>query len=130
MDHTSRFMVMTLKTAVCIAAIGCFAGAAPAIAKKVRVVCRPMQGGDTHTATGRRRNGNRRAFVLPVRLKRVTVKRKQRSAATLPQQLRQLGDVHRDPSRLILREQLGGEFAVKKRTPARYALGVAVCRLS
>jgi len=32
-------MVVTLRTAVCVAAIVCFADTAPAIAKKARLVC-------------------------------------------------------------------------------------------
>jgi len=35
---------------------------------------KPAQGMTTNTATGPRRNGNRRGFVLPVRLRRATVK--------------------------------------------------------
>src|SRR5215831_8563229 len=43
---------------------------------------RPMLGMTTNTATGHPRNGNRRDFVLPVRLRRATVKREQRTPAT------------------------------------------------
>ena len=38
-DHSSRFMMMILRTAVCVAAIMCIADTAPAIAKKARLVC-------------------------------------------------------------------------------------------
>jgi hypothetical protein len=43
---------------------------------------RAMQGMTTDTATGRSRNGSRRDFVLPVRLRRATVKLAKRTAAT------------------------------------------------
>jgi hypothetical protein len=38
-DRSSRFMVVILRTAVCVAALMCFADTALAIAKKARLVC-------------------------------------------------------------------------------------------
>src|SRR6516225_12442366 len=38
-DHRFLFMVVTLRSAVCVAAIVCFADTAPAIEKKARLVC-------------------------------------------------------------------------------------------
>jgi hypothetical protein len=38
-DHRFLFMVVTLRTVVCVAAIVCFADTAPAIAKKARLIC-------------------------------------------------------------------------------------------
>ena len=38
-EHRSFFMMTVLRTAVCAAAIICFADTAPAIAKKARLVC-------------------------------------------------------------------------------------------
>jgi hypothetical protein len=38
-DHRFLFMVVILRTVVCVAAIVCFADTAPAIAKKARLIC-------------------------------------------------------------------------------------------
>jgi hypothetical protein len=87
MDHSSRFMAVTLRTGVCMAAIVCFAGAAPAIAKKARVVCEYGRCWQTDAGWGYPygyrppTKWNRRAFVLPVRLRRATAKREQTVSA-------------------------------------------------
>ena len=67
---------------------------------------RPDQGMNTNMATGPPRNGNRRDFVLPVRLRRATVKREQRTAATAYPTAPQFCDIRRNPASAVINSSL------------------------